>query len=407
MNRHPLIAADRPEARALDPGYLCDHLPAFPALKGRVERLDAVSSWIKPGRYFNVAFEARDSQGELAGRVAVGVLNDELRRKIANYTDQPCTEGPDCARCAFSLIGEGLFAQVFPFDLRLKALPSVARRPSRLRLEGNRVRSLHLQAWRPGMRCSFRAKLGNGTRAYVKVSALRDLESAFDRARRVYDAVEAAGSLRVPRPIACDAKAQTMIYAACPGVKLGDGEAAEAARLAARALVAFQALDPVGIARVHTPADELLLIATWTEYLERLEHEAADEISARLDELRRAMPSTSAVPSLVHRDFYDGQLLADGDRVVVLDLDTSCRGDRELDVGNYLAHRALRAFEHGDTAFEAGLAGPFYEAVADGIDGAAARWYLGSSLLRLASMYALRPDGAEVWQPCLREAARL
>src|ERR1043166_5671424 len=60
----------------------------------------------------------------------------------------------------------------------------------------------------------------------------------------------------------------------------------------------------------------------------------------RLSEwLNRAERRLSIGPShLIHRDFYDSQLLQSDRGWALLDLDTLARGDRELDVANYIAH---------------------------------------------------------------------
>jgi aminoglycoside phosphotransferase (APT) family kinase protein len=40
----------------------------------------------------------------------------------------------------------------------------------------------------------------------------------------------------------------------------------------------------------------------------------------------------------IHRDFYPDQVLVDGERLVLLDLDLYCLGDPALDIGNFVAH---------------------------------------------------------------------
>jgi hypothetical protein len=53
----------------------------------------------------------------------------------------------------------------------------------------------------------------------------------------------------------------------------------------------------------------------------------------------------------IHRDFYPAQILVDGPRLYLLDLDLYCAGDPALDVGNFMAHLAEQALrEQGDPA---------------------------------------------------------
>jgi aminoglycoside phosphotransferase (APT) family kinase protein len=46
----------------------------------------------------------------------------------------------------------------------------------------------------------------------------------------------------------------------------------------------------------------------------------------------------AADPRGIHRDFHPGQVLIDGERLYLLDLDLYAAGDPALDVGNFLAH---------------------------------------------------------------------
>lgn len=47
---------------------------------------------------------------------------------------------------------------------------------------------------------------------------------------------------------------------------------------------------------------------------------------------------SQSVTRPIHRDFYPDQVLVDGDRLWLLDLDLYCAGDPALDVGNFVAH---------------------------------------------------------------------
>ena len=74
----------------------------------------------------------------------------------------------------------------------------------------------------------------------------------------------------------------------------------------------------------------------WRSRCERLGRDA-ERLAASV-----AAPSTAGI----HRDFYADQVLADGDRLVILDFDLYCEGDPGLDPGNFLGHvteQALRS----------------------------------------------------------------
>ena len=89
----------------------------------------------------------------------------------------------------------------------------------------------------------------------------------------------------------------------------------------------------------HAVADELRILR------ERLSKLAAEQpqLGPRLERLlvccehlgaQMPQPGTSGI----HRDFYPDQVLVDGERLYLLDLDLYCEGDPALDIGNFLAH---------------------------------------------------------------------
>jgi len=113
--------------------------------------------------------------------------------------------------------------------------------------------------------------------------------------------------------------------------------------------------------RQHTLADELAILAdrlgqvaqqrpAWEERLKRL-LEDCERLAAEMADPR---------PCTIHRDFYPNQVLADGERVYLLDLDLCSQGDPAVDIGNFRAHlieQALRQsgdaelFRDADDAF--------------------------------------------------------
>jgi aminoglycoside phosphotransferase (APT) family kinase protein len=107
---------------------------------------------------------------------------------------------------------------------------------------------------------------------------------------------------------------------------------------------------PVSPRRSHTVADELAILG------DRLERAARERPvwAARLARLSDACVGAAAglAPAetvLVHRDFYADQVIIDGDRLYLLDLDLCAAGDPALDVGNFAGHvveQAVRA--HGN-----------------------------------------------------------
>lgn len=91
--------------------------------------------------------------------------------------------------------------------------------------------------------------------------------------------------------------------------------------------------------RRHTIEDELRILK---ERLATVSH-ARPEWEPRLHRLFAACEQLAAtLPAPlecgIHRDYYPGQLIIDGPRAYLLDLDLYCQGDPALDVGNCAAH---------------------------------------------------------------------
>ena len=116
---------------------------------------------------------------------------------------------------------------------------------------------------------------------------------------------------------------------------------------------------------------------------------AAEQLAARLV----ALPEPAWVPA--HRDLHDKQIVAVGDRVGLLDLDTLCSADPALDLANLLAHLRLRVLQGHCTAAVAGRCAARLRASAGGRAGAqAVATYTAATLLRLAAVYTFRPGPA-------------
>jgi Ser/Thr protein kinase RdoA (MazF antagonist) len=89
--------------------------------------------------------------------------------------------------------------------------------------------------------------------------------------------------------------------------------------------------------------------------------DAADRLAAVAAIARDRLAALPPVPARgLHRDFYFDQVLVDGDRIWLVDLDLYAGGDPAIDIGNFLAHLdelALR--RHGEIAAHAPQAEAF------------------------------------------------
>lgn len=149
----------------------------------------------------------------------------------------------------------------------------------------------------------------------------------------------------------------------------------------------------------HLPQDELDVLRRWTGLAARVRPQWACSLERRLDALANAaarLPRGPLVPS--HRDFYDKQVLVGGARDFLLDLDTACLAEPELDAGNFVAHLELRELQ-GRLADPDGAAAEFlahYAAAAGAPDPARLDFYRSCTRLRLACVYSVRPACAGV-----------
>lgn len=104
--------------------------------------------------------------------------------------------------------------------------------------------------------------------------------------------------------------------------------------------------------RPHKMSDELRILHERLPQVAREYPHLGGRLRRVLDAcVRLGAGVPESVPRGIHRDFYPDQVLVDGDRLWLLDLDLYCAGDPALDAGNFLAHlkeRSLRTL--GDPA---------------------------------------------------------
>lgn len=161
------------------------------------------------------------------------------------------------------------------------------------------------------------------------------------------------------------------------------------------------------------PADEIGVLLRWHQLLSIGAPSATREfeqmISALCDLSGQAQPARTAT---IHRDYYEAQILCtSNDIITILDLDTIACGDPCLDLGNLIAHAYLRSLR--DRHQHHNLVG-FVKQVLDryararyAVDPLALRFYLGSSLLRLAMIHTLRSKTRRYARSLYKSCARI
>lgn len=221
------------------------------------------------------------------------------------------------------------------------------------------------------------------------------------RAQRVLDGVERgavfASSFATPRVLGSDDASVT--FAAVAGLTVHDLapqiDGAEWQQLwrdwGQRWVAATQGSST---APVHGPAEEAAVVRTWHAHLERwagLDPTFADAV----DRVTEALVAGSVEPFVpAHRDLHDKQLLWDGaGGFGLLDVDTACRAEAALDLGNLRAHALLRGMQGVYRPGQVRVARAAVDAAAGqlGVTQQRLALYERAAVLRLGCVYAFRP----------------
>jgi len=153
---------------------------------------------------------------------------------------------------------------------------------------------------------------------------------------------QADDNIAVPRPIGEIPHWHMWLQSKVAGVTLEQrfiGSQGE--RLAERVAEAANKIHRSGIPtqRRHIMADELNIL---TERLTRMAKShpwwssRLERISKHCKSLGESLPAASLCG--IHRDFYADQIIADDEKLYLLDFDLYCEGDPALDIGNFIAH---------------------------------------------------------------------
>lgn len=174
------------------------------------------------------------------------------------------------------------------------------------------------------------------------------------------------------------------------------------AQAAGDVLATLHELSP-GALPAFTPADEINATSRWVELgmLAGRVNARAKRIWVDLRSWRSCFRRSSCC--LIHRDFYDSQLLPTRRGWALVDFDTAASGDREQDIGNFIGHLIWDAIRNGGAdAVWPDAASAFLHAyiqrqhlrsrqrTAATLDGARLRFYLVSSLLRVGIIHDMR-----------------
>ena len=262
--------------------------------------------------------------------------------KISKAVQRPATDsviGPG----RVLLPEAGIVFSVFPNDAKLPSLARLQsdhhRRRLLARLFGQQSPWLDSEIievfnYKPERRHVVRLQRADGHSALLKFYTTK----GFSRALSIHHAV---GQL-VPEALGFSRKHGVIAYRWQPGDSLQDlGTRVHllpgCLAATATALAAVHASDPSG---VYSPdldqrENSLYDLARQLGFLLPHLRKRALRMACKLvDWLRRQSPGTA----LVHGDFYDKQVIVNGDEAKLIDFDEVSLGDPLLDLGNYRAH---------------------------------------------------------------------
>lgn len=306
-------------------------------------------------------------------------------------------------------------------DLRHMTSPAALRRrmensPELSWMANGGVLRRRCLSYRPRRRCTLAvSSSSDSAERFVVAKVLRsgNLERALTAHRRLEPQLRRRRDLRITTPavVAIWPDAHTVVFEGLLQRPAPSSRSDTTAQAAGRILAAIHASEGSGLP-AFTSEDELYATWRWVELARQLDRlpPAAMKLWIWLQTARARMAPRRAC--VIHRDYYDEQIVQTSNGWAVVDLDTLAVGDPEQDIGNYIGHTIWTATLAGKGAGSAQLwCECFTEGYADARRGADAvpdarrvRFYLVSSLLRLGIIHGLR-TGAEDSAARLHERA--
>lgn len=176
------------------------------------------------------------------------------------------------------------------------------------------------------------------------------------------------------------------------------------------ALTAMHRLSLSGLPQ-FTIADEIAIVQQWQHVMCRLRPMLAQVAQPMVEAAARIAESIDARQCcVVHRDFYDRQVLTDGRHLAVCDLDTLATGPAAVDLGNFAAHDILNGLIASRRPSIDSTLTPIIEAYrrfSPSMDARAVAFFCATSLLRVGAVHALRTATRRFTKPLWQRAAKL
>ncbi len=232
---------------------------------------------------------------------------------------------------------------VFPDDARLRALRRLEstefrnRLMTRLRVlaPGATVQGLTVLAYKPERRFVARVDNDDGTHALLKLHTPERFQVI-----PAQHGFSSRGALRVSRTLHASRKHAAFAYEWIDGrpLALFAADADAALARSGEALAALHTQTPAP--RERRPGAEALASAALVAVLVP---KLAAPVRALAAQLAERLAAVSSPLRALHGDFHAAQVLLDGDRAALIDLDNACAGDPAQDLAVFAAHAELEA----------------------------------------------------------------
>jgi thiamine kinase-like enzyme len=298
----------------------------------------------------------------------------------------------------------------------LPALQDMARMQAELRdATGDQSLNLtriHVQRHKPGRRAILRYEMEDSAPIWGKIFASKRGPRVHEITRMICDARAFGPDVALPDPISLVTDLRVLLQRSVPGEPVDDRLFAGDEELAAKIAEAIHALHASGLdlGREHDLDKELSPLPQRVEDVGTLFpdlREASIEVHARLLDLAGTVQGWRSVP--IHRDFYHDQILADGDRLSVLDLDDAAMSEPAIDIANFAAHLDLLALQQPAHGQNIGRARDRFLARSRELDPALNEallsFLIAATHLRLAGIHAPRERGHNVASGLLANAS--
>ncbi len=265
------------------------------------------------------------------------------------------------------------------------------------------VRDVEVARHKPGRRAILRYGLDSGEVLYGKTFASSRGPKVYDIARIIAGAKAFGPDVALPDPVAWLPEVKLLLQREVRGEPverpLLEGDRDLVIRIAF-ALYQFHS-SGIELGRSHDLTKELDPLARRVEEVAGVDAVMGERARDCLERIREMGGESFRWRSLaVHRDMYHEQVMRDGDRLVVLDLDDASMSEPLVDVANFSAHlMLLGAQRHGDVAALDSVNDAFLEQYAQldaGFDHDMLEFLTATTLVRLAGIHVTRANGTRV-----------